>query len=102
MNHPISKTSKPSFFANPKASALVCLLSLAVFLYYFLGRIVLVDVYKVAVVGAIYELLWLPMLVLLVVIPVGAILILIKKNNRKHLVLISILFYIGAMIVFFI
>jgi hypothetical protein len=102
MNQHTSKVSRPSFFADSRASIFVCLLSFTVFLYYFLGKIVLADVYRVAVVGAIYELLWLPMLVLLIVVPVGAILILTKKNNKKPLAVISILFYIGAMIVLFI
>ncbi len=51
-----------------KKSALVCLLTLLVSIYWFVAQIV--NVYRFPPAGAIYELLWLFMLVSLFVLPV--------------------------------
>ena len=76
---------------------LMFIFSLGAFLYYFIGKIVLPDVYKFAFVGAIYEILWLPMLLLLVLVPIASVLILINKHGNKWRVAGSLLL-IGAAI----
>jgi hypothetical protein len=94
----MSEINRPSILASPKTSRLLLLLSIAVFLYYFIAKFIFTNVYKFPVVGAVYELLWLPMLLLLVAVPVGSILILINKHSKKGLALVSILL-IGAAII---
>ena len=85
------KNSRHSFFRNPKAALVILVASLIVFLYYFIGYVILDDVYKFPVVGAIYEMLWLPMFLSLVVIPIVSILILMNRNNSKWFALISLI-----------
>jgi hypothetical protein len=94
----MNEISRSSFLSRPKTSRLILLLSIAVFLYYFMEKFIFTDVYKLAFVGAVYEILWLPMLLLLVAVPVGSILILVNKHSRKGLALVSILL-IGAAII---
>jgi hypothetical protein len=94
----MNEISRSSFLSRPKTSRLILLLSIAVFLYYFMEKFIFTDVYKFAFVGAVYEILWLPMLLLLVAVPVGSILILVNKHSRKGLALVSILL-IGAAII---
>ena len=96
MIHGINKAGKRSFFANPRASLFVFFLSVSVFLYYLIIKFVVTDVYKIAVVGAICELLWLPMLLLLVVIPIASILMLIKNDSSRRLAVGSILLIAAA------
>jgi hypothetical protein len=93
----MNEISRSSFLSRPKTSRLILLLSIAVFLYYSLSKFIFTDVYKFAFVGAVYELLWLPMLLLLVAVPVGSILILVNKHSKKRPALVSILL-IGAAI----
>jgi hypothetical protein len=95
----MNKISRPSFLANRKLSWLIFLLSTAVFLYYFLTKFIFTDVYKFAVVGAVYEFLWLPMLLLLVVAPVVSILILVNRRGKEGLALVSILLIAAAIII---
>lgn len=85
------KNSRYSFFRNPKAAFVLFVVSFIVFLYYFVGYVIPDDVYKFPVVGAIYEMLWLPMFLSLVVIPIVGILILMNRNNRKWFALISLI-----------
>jgi hypothetical protein len=94
----MNEISRSSFLSRPKTSRLILLLSIAVFLYYFMEKFIFTDVYKLAFVGAVYEILWLPMLLLLVAVPVGSVLILVNKHSRKGLALVSILL-IGAAII---
>ena len=93
------KNSRNSFFGNPETSLGILVVSLIVFLYYFVGYVILADVYKFAVVGAIYELLWLPMLLSLVVIPIASILILINRNTRKWFALISLILIAAVILI---
>ena len=95
----INKSGRRSFFANPRISLFMFLLSVAVFLYYIIMKFVITDVYRSAVVGAIFELLWLPMLMLLVVIPIAGVLMLIKSYSNKGLAVGSILLIAAAIVV---
>ena len=94
----MNEISRSSFLSRPKTSRLILLLSIAVFLYYSMSKFIFTDVYKFAFVGAVYELLWLPMLLLLVVVPVGSILIILNKHSKKGFALVSILL-IGAAVI---
>lgn len=55
-------------FKNPKTAKVVFFLSLWVALFWC--SVMLVDVYRFALVGAIYEILWLPMLLLIFILPI--------------------------------
>jgi hypothetical protein len=68
---------------NIKTAKFLFGLSLLVNAFYSIGYVVPGDVYRYAVVGAIFELLWLPMLLCLVVIPVLSVMVIIK-NKGKH------------------
>ena len=85
---------------NIKTAKLLFGLSLFVIAFYLIGYIVIEDVYRYAVVGAIYELLSLPMLLCLVVVPFFSVLVFIK-NKGKHRIYaaLAILFIIGSFII---
>ncbi len=52
---------------GPKQSLIILLLSLITLFYWFGGN--LIDIYQYAIVGAIFEILWLPMILLVLVLP---------------------------------
>jgi len=83
---------------HQNASRLVLLASFLVVLFYFTGFIVLSNVYKYAIVGAFFELLSIPMLLLLVAIPIFSFIHLIKGSakgyNIASILLIAIAIYI--------
>jgi hypothetical protein len=91
------KSSISSLIANSKTSLLVFLMSAGTFLFYFVEKFVLVDVYRFAFTGAIYEILWLPMLLSLLLVPIAGLFMLINKQGNKWLALLSMLL-IGAAI----
>jgi hypothetical protein len=70
---------------NIKTARLLFGLSLFVIVFYSIGYIFIGDVYRYPVIGAIYELLSLPMLLCLVVIPVLSIVVLIKNKGKARL-----------------
>jgi hypothetical protein len=77
-------------FKNSRLSKLLFLSSIIVFVYWSLSRII--NVYRFAVVGAIYEILWLFMILLLFGLPVMALIFLIKeKFNFRSLYLYTII-----------
>ncbi|HVG42321.1 MAG TPA: hypothetical protein VM888_11980 [Chitinophagaceae bacterium] len=55
---------------NRKHSIIILILSAFVFLFYFSLQAIISNVYKYAFVGALFELLSIPMLVLLVTLPI--------------------------------
>ncbi len=65
-------------FKNSASAKPVLLLSLFVTVYWWLPRYF--DVYSVAVLGALYELLWLPVLGLLFLLPLVAIAALVREK----------------------
>ena len=71
-------------FQNSKESKTVFILSLIVSAFWFLAYIV--DVYHFALTGAIFELLWLPMIALIFVLPVLSLVLLVKEkfNIKSH------------------
>ena len=78
-------------FKNSKTAKLVFLLSILVSVFWCLVQ-VLNDVYRFAVVGALFEILWLPMIGGLFILPIISIIQLVKeKLDRRSLYLYSIL-----------
>jgi len=63
---------------NFNTGKLFFLLSIALFLFWLSGRVI--DIYHFAFVGAIFELLWLPMLSLLVALPVVSTIFWVKEK----------------------
>lgn len=82
-------------FSNKKASVVVFALSWIVALFWILGN--LFDVYQFAVTGAVFEILWLPVLALTFILPVVTIVLFIKdKFNFKSLNFYSLLLVVGT------
>lgn len=57
-----------------------------------------IDVYKNPVVGVIFEMIWLPMILSTLIIPIFSILIILKKGSKKTLPLLSFLLTTGTII----
>ncbi len=81
-----------------KNPSLTILLSILVFLFYFSAQVLISDVYKYAVVGAVFEILSIPMLALLVILPVVTIVQLVKQKQAPKLSSIGSLLLITASI----
>ncbi len=73
-------TSQKNFLYTKTAGMLLLALSLISLLYWFTA--LHTNVYNSALKGAVFEILWLPMLTCLIIIPVLAIIILFKKKLR--------------------
>ena len=67
-----------TIFKNSRLSKILFVLSIFVFAYWSIGQII--NVYHFAVVGAIYEILWLFMLIVLFGLPIVALIFLIKEK----------------------
>jgi hypothetical protein len=63
---------------------LLLVLSSSMLLYWLLSKTI--DVYQIAIIGVLYEIIWLPMLVLFIVLPILNTYSLIKNKN-------SLMFY---------
>jgi hypothetical protein len=71
-----------NFFSRPLVSRWVFNLSVLSLIYWLVVSGLTYKVYKFPVVGAMYELLWLPMLLLLFLLPVAGILIFISGGSK--------------------
>ena len=79
---------------------LLLAISLVVFAFYSIGLFVIEDVYRYALAGAIYEFLWLPMLLSLVVIPALGIVFMIRNKHKDSVyAVLAILFTVGSIII---
>ncbi len=88
----------PGTFKNSKRSKIVVCLSIVVLLFWLLSRII--NVYRFAFVGAVFEILWLPMLALLFIIPILSWVFFWKERfNRKSFYLYALLISIAAIII---
>jgi hypothetical protein len=77
-------------FKNSRSSKIVFILSIIVSVFWWLGQVI--NFYHFAIVGAIFELLWLPVLAMLFVLPIISLILLVKeKFNVRSLYLYSIL-----------
>lgn len=84
--------------SNKKASVVVFILSLEVTLFWLLGN--LFDVYQFAVTGALFEILWLPVLALTIILPLVALVLFIKdKFSFKSLNFYSLVLVVGTAMV---
>jgi hypothetical protein len=85
-----------------RISKLLFGLSLFVIAFYSISHIAIGNIYRYAVVGVIYELLWLPMLFCLVAIPLFGVLVFIKnKGEHRVYAALAILLVIASFIVIF-
>ncbi|NRS90968.1 magnesium-transporting ATPase (P-type) [Chryseobacterium sp. 16F] len=79
-----------SSFHNTIINKILLISSILVCLFWILSRTI--DVYNYAIVGAIYEMLWLPCIVSLIIIPLVSLIFLIKdKFNLRSLNLFSLI-----------
>jgi hypothetical protein len=77
-------------FQNSRLSYISFSLSIVIFLFWALGQ--MTNVYRFALIGAIYELLWLPMLMMIFILPVFSFVFLVReKFNIKSLYLYTII-----------
>jgi hypothetical protein len=84
-------------FKHSSTSKIVFLLSIIVCGYWWLGKII--NVYRLALVGAIFEILWLPTLALLFVLPIISLISLVKdKFTIKSLYIYSMLICITTIL----
>ena len=85
---------------NSKTPKVIFIISLIVFAFFLLGNVLVSDIYRYAIVGVIFELLWLPMLLLLLVLPVISVLVFInQKGKSKIYAALSVLFIISSIII---
>ena len=64
-------------FTNKK---LLLTLSISMLLYWLLNKTI--DVYQIAILGVIYEILWLPMLILFIILPILNTYTIFKNKNN--------------------
>lgn len=69
--------------ANKKTGVILLVLSIAAGFYWILGNSF--NVYQYAIPGAIFEILWFPMLLLLFILPALAIFLAVKQKFKKSL-----------------
>ncbi len=87
-----------TLFKNSRTSKMVFLLSIIVSGYCWLGQVI--NLYSVALVGAIFEILWLPALVMLFVLPIISMILLLKeKVNVRSLYVYSILLGVATILI---
>ncbi len=87
-----------TLFKNSRTSKMVFLLSIIVSGYCWLGQVI--NLYSVALVGAIFEILWLPALVMLIVLPIISMILLLKeKVNVRSLYVYSILLGVATILI---
>ncbi len=84
-------------FKNTRISKTFFLLSVLVFVIWLAGQII--NVYRFAVVGAIFEILWLPMFAILLVLPIMSFIFWVKeKFNLRSFYLFTILIVITTIL----
>ena len=80
-------------FSNTKTSIVVFVLTVPVTLFWAVGN--LIDVYQNVIVGVVFELLWLPVILLSLVLPIVCVFFLLKeKFSFRSLYLYSFLMVI--------
>jgi len=95
----LGRSTYTFMLTNRRTAIIILIVSIAVFVFYLAGKL-MKDVYRYPVVGAIYEMLWLPMLIALLFIPIMSVLIFIKNNNRLRLYsILSALFVASAIVI---
>ncbi len=91
-------TKNAALFINSKKSRIVLLASIAIAFFWIAANTI--DVYHFAAVGAIFEILWLPAVVITIALPVFAFVLLAKeKFNIQSFYLYAILIIATAVAV---
>ncbi len=84
-------------YNNPIISILILIMSILVSGFWWLGQVI--NVYRFALVGAIYEILWLPVLAMLFILPIISLILWVKgKFNLGSLYLYSILIVVATIL----
>ena len=87
-------------FKNSRTSKIVFLLSIIVSGYWLLGQVI--NVNSSALVGAIFEILWLPVLAMLFVLPIISLILLLKeKANIRSLYVYSAFLGVATILIMF-
>jgi hypothetical protein len=81
-----------------KESTGIALMALSIFVSAFWILSNNINVYKYAIGGAIFEILWLPMLASIFSIPIIAVIILIRRNTRKIFSAIALLINLATLL----
>ncbi len=85
-------------FRHTKQSKVILVLSLLVTAYWYFGK--QLDIYSTKLMGAVFEILWLPMIILLFVLPIVSIGFFVKeKFNIRSFYLYSLLIGIGGILI---
>jgi len=88
------------FFENSRISLIILILSIIVSGFWWLGQVI--DVYHFDLVGAIYEILWLPVLALLFILPIVSFIFWVKAKFRlRSLYLYSFLILLMSILCMF-
>ena len=93
------KTNQSKILVHKNAPKIVLALSILIFTFYLTGLVLLTDIYQYAVVGMLYELLSIPMLFLLVIVPVLGFIQLTRYKNEGTWYAVASLILIAATIV---
>ncbi len=91
--------SKPiHVFRHTKQSKIVLVLSVLVAIYWWLGKTS--DVYHMKIGGALFEILWLPMIILLFALPIASLGFFVKdKFNLRSFYFYSLLIGVAAILI---
>jgi|SRR6186997_725469 len=89
-------TDKINFLDKANTGKWLLALSVIVSLFWVLGNSI--NVYSSAGAGAIFEILWLPMLACILIIPVLSIMIVVRKNAVKLLPILSIIILAASLL----
>ena len=86
---------------SSRIATVIFLLSVLTFIYWFFVAYIIIDVYKIAIVGVVFEMLWLPMIIFVVLLPIASIIQLVKiKFTFKQLPLYSLLINCSTIVIF--
>jgi len=90
--------SKTGLLSYPPIDKIVFVLSALVCVFCYTGQHI--NIYQFAVIGVIFELAWMPMLALLIILPIISTLLLIKKKvSIKSLPLYSLLLLLTTFLI---
>ena len=94
-------TQNTSVFSYPQTQKLILVASALTFVFFTTFWLVIPNVYRYPVVGAIYEFLWLPMILLLFVIPVLVLIMIIKNKQAIWFGVGSLILIIAAFLIIY-
>jgi len=87
---------------KPTTAKIIFIASVIVFVFILFVNVFHFDVYRYPVAGAIFELLWLPIMASLLLIPIMCVIIFIKNHGISRIyAVLSILFVISSIIIMF-